>query len=129
MGLIEERITKMDCQDWTEVKIGHGSGAKNGGSKGGVSGTQPRKHNEAAVRLAKLDAEDVPKPLKKHLSAESRQGMIKKRIELGMNQVKFNQACAFPTNTVRDFENGHAVPTGAQLNIMSRVLGITLRLE
>lgn len=119
----------MDCQDWEEVKVGRRvtSGA---GRAAGI--TVVPKFSESAIRQVKsstTDADGVPKPLKKHLSSESRQQMIKKRIELGLNQVKLNQQCAFPPNTIRDFENGSSVPTGAQLNVMSRILGIRMKLD
>jgi len=116
----------MDCQDWQEVKIGRGSSsAKN-------TGFSPiTKYSESTIRQAKLanDNEGIPKPLKKHLSVESRQEMIKKRVELGLTQIKLNQQCSFPINTIRDFENGSVVPTGAQLNVLSRILGIRMKLE
>lgn len=115
----------MECQDWEVVKIGR----REAGQTRGV--TQPPKYNENAIRQAKLDRDDegLPKPLKKHLSAESRQEMIKKRVELGLTQVKLNQQCSFLINTIRDIENGTVVPTGTQMNILSRQLGIRMKLE
>jgi ribosome-binding protein aMBF1 (putative translation factor) len=122
----------MDCQDWEVIKVGrsNGAGVGVGAGSGGRKSIVP-KYSESVIRQAKLDndVDGLPKSLKKHLSSESRQEMIKKRVEMGLTQVKLNQQCSFPINTIRDFENGTVVPNGTQLNILSRTLGICMKLE
>jgi ribosome-binding protein aMBF1 (putative translation factor) len=122
----------MDCQDWTPVTLGHRRGGGGGGGSGGssrASGTPARPLASAAVVAARrAEEEDIPK-LKKHLSSASRAEITSKRIQRGQSQIQLNQECSFPPNTIRDFENGRAVPTPTQLNILNRVLGLALRYE
>lgn len=121
----------MDCQDWEVIKVGRrGAGPGSGSGSGGRTSFSP-KYSDTAIRQAKLDNDNdgIPKPLKKHLSVESRQEMIKKRVDMGLTQVKLNQQCSFPMNTIRDIENGNIVPTSAQMNILRSQLGIRMKLE
>lgn len=46
--------------------------------------------------------------------------------EKSMTQSELDQACAFPKNTVRDYENGSAKVVPEQLNTLNRVLGVVL---
>ncbi|NBR60180.1 MAG: hypothetical protein EBT86_00750 [Actinobacteria bacterium] len=115
----------MDCQDWQPVVLGR-RGRGRGGSAAGGGTTTVR--SSAAVAARRAEEEDIPK-LKKHLSTASRTEITSKRIQRGQNQVQLNQECSFPPNTIRDFENGRAVPTPTQLNILNRVLGLALRYE
>ena len=117
----------MDCQDWEPATVSQRSRRGGGGGGGGGGGAPPaRSAGAAAARRAEED--DIPK-LKKHLSSQSRTEITTKRISRGQNQIQLNQECAFPPNTIRDFENGRAVPTPTQLNILNRVLGLALRFE
>ena len=43
-----------------------------------------------------------------------------------MTQSELDQICAFPKNTVRDYENGTAKIVPEQLNTLNRVLGVIL---
>ncbi len=114
----------MDGQDWNPVVVR--STAKKpviggaGGSRGGHAATAE------AIRLRRLEEEDIPVPTK-HLSSESRIEMIRARTAKGMTQVQLNTACAFPLNTIRDIENGKLCPTPAQMNSIKRVLGVIMK--
>lgn len=115
----------MECQDWEPVRVG----GKKRGSGGGAAGSgAPPRASAGVVAARRAEEEDIPK-LKKHLSSQSRTQITSKRVERGQSQVQLNQECAFPPNTIRDFESGRAVPTPTQLNILNRVLGLALKFE
>jgi ribosome-binding protein aMBF1 (putative translation factor) len=108
----------MDCQDWNPVTV-------NAKPKKAAAVVQK---NPGAAAARRLEEEDIPK-LKKHLTQESRQAMVQKRIEKGWKQTDLDSQCSFPTHTVRDFENGKSVPTPTQLNILNRVLGLAMKFQ
>jgi ribosome-binding protein aMBF1 (putative translation factor) len=115
----------MDGQDWTPVTLTGGRGKQ----QSGIEMTKKNHLAAAAVAAAatrRLEEEDIPK-LKKHLSPESRQMLIAKRLERTWKQADLDRQCAFPPNTVRDFESGRAVPTPTQLNVLNRTLGTALK--
>lgn len=117
----------MDCQDWEPVII---SNHRNLNGRANVNG-HVKNHpvaSAAAAATRKLEEDDIPK-LKKHLSIESKQKLIAKRLERSMKQTDVDRACSFPPNTIRDFENGRTVPTPTQLNVLNRVLGLALKFE
>jgi ribosome-binding protein aMBF1 (putative translation factor) len=43
-----------------------------------------------------------------------------------MTQKQLDQKCQFPPNTCNSWEAGKACPTGPQINILHRILGIKL---
>lgn len=115
---IKQSINNMDCQDWNEVVLAKRP-AKGTTSRAPVSGE--------AIRLRRLEEDDVPVKLRKTLSAETRQEIIKARVANGWNQTQLNMECAFPSNTIRDIESGKQVPTPTQLNVLNRTLKLALK--
>ena len=109
-----------DHQDWTVVTIGRKKKPQN------VVNTQ-MKISPQAAHAAKVAKEEYTKP--KHLTNESRQTMLKKRVEMGLNQTELNQRCAFPVHTVREIEAGRLAPSINELNTLNRVLKLGLKLE
>jgi putative transcription factor len=49
------------------------------------------------------------------------------RAAKGWTQKQLAQACSIPDTTVRDYENGRAIPNPQDIVKMSRALGVTLR--
>lgn len=111
----------MDDQDWTLVTIGR----KKPQQQNFVN--THMKVSPQVAHAAKVAKEEYTKP--KHLASESRQIMLKKRLELGLNQPQLNQRCAFPVNTIREIEAGRLAPTINQLNTLNRVMKLGLKLE
>ena len=115
----------MDNQDWTPVTIKKkGSSGSSGSSSS--SRLVPRQAIPGSAALRKLEDTEFGKP--KQLSVESRNEIVQKRVALGKNQVQLNQDCRFPVNTIRDIENGRICPTGAQLNMLNRILRSAIKL-
>lgn len=112
----------MDDQDWTTVVL-----KKKGSSHASRQSESRTPISQQAALMRKLDTE-TPVRLKT-LSASSRQAIVQARIGLTWNQSQLNNSCAFPANTIRDIESGKVIPTATQLNALSRVLKISLKLE
>jgi hypothetical protein len=109
-------------QDWTEVTI-------RGKAKAAASASGPiPKYTSQASHLRKLEQADGPIKLK-HLSSESKQMIVAKRVANGWNQTQLNQQCGFPLHTIRDIENSKLTPTPGQLNVLNRVLKTGLKYE
>jgi len=105
----------MDNQDWTTVTI-----QKN--SKAPVTRVP-----EAVHSIRKIE-EAEPSKLKV-LTRKSRSEMAQVRFAKGMTQKQLDQKCQFPANSCNGWESGKSCPTGPQINILHRVLGIKLERE
>jgi ribosome-binding protein aMBF1 (putative translation factor) len=114
----------MEHQDWAPLTIS----SKGAIAKKATSAAPVKVSTEAALKRKIADA-DAPIKLKQ-LSTESRQNMIQVRTQiLKKTQAELNQLCQFPPNTIRDIEAGKLTPSGGQLNVLSRVLKISLKLS
>ncbi len=109
----------MDNQDWNTVTI-HGKSAPK-------KNTQHPKVSAEAAHLSKIEREDFVKS--KVLSNESKQALIQARLAQKLTQVELDRKCSFPPHTINAFESGKLTPSNGQMNILSRVLKIQLRLE
>lgn len=107
----------MDGQDWTPVVV-----------KRRVAHAPRPASTPGSAAVRRLEDDDLPKPTRS-LGAESRQLIIKKRVEYGWNQSQLNTQCAFPLNTIRDIEAGKLCPTPTQLNILNKVLKVVLKYD
>ncbi len=118
----------MDNQDWTTVTIKR-KFSKKEHIKSGQSAIQVRDldRNEK-IRLAKLDSLDIP-VIKKRIQPESLQSLIRKRIELKLNQEKADNLCAFPKNTFKDIESNKLIPNEEQKRRIQINFGIQLKID
>lgn len=119
----------MDCQDWTTVVL-RKSGSKKGGQPGpsddvSVEIRDSEKHERA--RLAKIEDQDIADAPKKRVQPASIQQLIRKRIDMKLNQEKADQLCNFPRNTFKDIESHRALPTSKQQSVIQKVFGVQLR--
>ena len=116
----EKNITVM--QDWDKVVI-----------KGGASKTIPPRYTNPvvnispeAIKMKKIEEGEITKL--KCLSIESRQELIKARVEKKYTQEKFAQALAMPANLYKDIENGKTIPQQNILSKINRFLGTNAKL-
>jgi ribosome-binding protein aMBF1 (putative translation factor) len=65
----------------------------------------------------------------KHVTALSLQSLIRKRIELSINQTKADSMCSFPKNTFKDIESNRLIPTNEQCGRIYRCFNIQLEIE
>jgi ribosome-binding protein aMBF1 (putative translation factor) len=113
----------MEHQDWTPVVVKNNKARA--AARAAAAAARPAITHAAAV-ARRLEDDDLPK-VTKSLSDESRQAMIRMRCDKKLNQTQLNTALAFPLHTVRDIEAGKLCPTPAQLNNLSRYLGVQLK--
>ena len=112
----------MDHQDWTTVTLR---------STKAVA-TEAKKHSgpnlsEAVHAARKLENSDVGKL--KMLTGKSRSEMAQARVAKGMTQKQLDQRGQFPANSCNSWEAGKMCPSGPQINILHRLLGIKLERE
>ena len=108
-----------NTQDWDTVII-HGKSAPSKASS--------KKHQSPLnAHLAKVEREEFVKS--KTLTNESKQALIQARVAQKMTQVDLDRKCSFPPHTINAFESGKLTPSSGQMNILSRILKITLKLE
>jgi len=122
----------MEHQDWTTVVLKRRPTRREGGLGGGPGGggdTEVRHpdRNERS-RMAKIDATDYAEAPKKRVSSESLQELIRKRMELKLNQDKADQLCNFPRHTIKGIESRRILPTPAQQSVLQKTLGIQLKM-
>jgi hypothetical protein len=119
-----------DDQDWTPVVM-----KKRNGGSAATAGIQHRGAGAGAgaaagsAHLRAVEAADVPLPPPKRLSAAGKTAIIQGRLAKKWNQDDLNKACNMPHGTINAIEAGKAQPSGAQLNAISRALGVILRFE
>jgi hypothetical protein len=65
----------------------------------------------------------------KRVSAISLQALIRKRIELSINQTKADSMCSFPKNTFRDIESNRLIPNDWQCARIHECFDVQLTIE
>lgn len=118
----------MDCQDWTTVTVRRRYSKKEAAQsgQGSIQVRDPAKNEK--IRMAKLADADGPGP-KKRVNHESLQALIRKRIELKLNQEKADITCAFPRNTFKDIESNRIIPNEEQKRRIQQNFGIQLKID
>lgn len=125
-------MSKFDNQDWTPVNVGRGTSI----AKQLVTG-QLKKDIVAKSTAAKnkqtstgMDARVIENteigtlPTATHdLAQQIQQARVAKKL----SQVQLNQACNFTKGTVGNYESSRAIVNVAELQKMSKILGIILK--
>jgi ribosome-binding protein aMBF1 (putative translation factor) len=113
----------MDCQDWTPVTFRRRTASKK------EHNIQHRDYKkDEKVQMFKLENSDKP-IIKKRVSPESLQALIRKRIELGLSQVKADTKCSFPRNTFKDIESNRLIPSEEQRRRINLHFSILLKVN
>lgn len=118
----------MDGQDWTPVVIKRRYTKKELVQSGKTTSEARDLEKNERVRMAKIENEDAP-GAKKQVVSESIQELIRKRIELKVNQERADAMCAFPRNTFKEIEARRLIPTEEQKRRIQRYFGIQLKVE
>ena len=113
----------INSQDWTTVVLKRRPTKR----ENEASGQKEAVRNEA-VRIAKLETGENM-VTKKMVQPESLQALIRKRIELKLNQERADQLCSFPRNTFKEIEANRAVPTQEQQSRIQRHFGIQIKIH
>ncbi len=118
----------MDCQDWTTVTVKRRFTKKEQIRNGQTTIQARDSEKNEKIRIAKLDSAEGP-VAKKRINPESLQALIRKRIELKLNQEKADNLCAFPRHTFRDIESNRLMPSEEQKRRIQQHLGIQLKID
>lgn len=127
---------RMDFQDWTTVVLRKGPSKKSGGGAAAAAARsgdevqiQPRDqgHHERA-RMNKLEEQDLADAPKKRVHSESIQQLIRKRIEMKLNQEKADQLCNFSRNTFKEIEAHRLIPNAKQQSVIQRFFGVSIKI-
>ena len=129
VGPLNPSPASMDDQDWEIVTVKKSSAANAAKAAGTytntITGSRVRVSSTAAS-MRKLDSADAPTK-RKELSPESKQLIIAARSSNSWTQVDLNKQCGFPANTIREIEAGRICPSPGQLQILSRVLKVSVK--
>jgi hypothetical protein len=108
----------MEHQDWTTVTL------RRRPKENVVVNRDPER-----TRLAKIESmEDTVLP-KKRIHPESIQALIRKRIELSLNQEKADQKCSFSKHTFKELEANRLIPNQTQQSAIQKHFGVQLKIE
>jgi hypothetical protein len=114
-------------QDWTPVVLKRRVGKKDSIPGQPSQGVREAEQNEYS-RMAKLDSAEQH-ITKKRVQPESLQELIRRRIDMKLNQEKADQLCSFPRNTFKDIEAHRAIPTQEQQSRIQRHFGIQIKIS
>jgi hypothetical protein len=112
----------INTQDWTPVILKRRVGKKDSVQQG----IREAENNERS-RMAKLDSAEHC-ITKKKVQPESLQELIRRRIDMKLNQEKADQLCSFPRNTFKEIEAHRAVPTQEQQSRIQRHFGVQIKI-
>jgi uncharacterized protein YlzI (FlbEa/FlbD family) len=108
----------MSHQDWTPVVIKRASRK-----------AKAQSHMDASHVPKHADALDMTYLPKKYVASESLQELIKKRIEMSLNQENADKLCSFPVNTFKKIESKQLIPTPTIQMAVQKKLGVQLKIE
>lgn len=117
----------MDEQDWIHITVRKPHTKKELVQKGGATIQHRDTQQSERIRIAKLESPDAI-PIKKRVSAETLQELIRKRIEMKLNQEKADILCSFPRNTFKEIESNRLLPSEDQKRRILQNFGIQLKI-
>ena len=121
----------MDHQDWTTVVLKRRPTKRESDlaqSSNGSSVAQRDSQWNERVRMAKMDAIDYAEAPKKQVTSESLQDLIRKRMELKLNQEKADQLCNFPKHTFKNIESRRILPSSSHQSMIQKHMGVQLKI-
>ena len=112
----------MDHQNWEPVIVRSATAVTNAAKK-----NLGPKLSDAAQAARKLENTEISKL--KMLTSKSRSEMAQARVAKGLTQKQLDQRGQFPAHSCNSWEAGKVCPSGPQLNVLHRILGIKLERE
>ena len=121
----------MDHQDWTTVVLKRRPTKREAVLSSNGSGSVEARDSDKneRVRISKVAEMDYTEAPKKQITSESLQQLIRKRMELKLNQEKADQLCNFPRYTFKAIESRRLLPTSAQQSMIQKSLNIQLKVS
>jgi hypothetical protein len=120
----------MEHQDWQTVTLRRGKpkNANEAVARGLVEqrvrdpGSATHQHNRALA-----ESEEVVKP--KYLPPDSRKALTAARLAKKLTQDQTDVLCAFPKHTIKGLEAGTVIPNHNHFRVISRELGVNLKIN
>ena len=120
----------MSHQDWTTVTFRRTPKKSQASQASQVSqASQASQVSHSDQKKYASDALDMTYLPKKYVTSESLQALIRKRIELSLNQENADKLCAFPANTFKKIESKQMIPTPTIQMAVQKKLGVQLKIE
>ncbi len=119
----------MSNQDWTPVVIKRKLTKKEQTVNGNTTIAHKDSDKGERLRLSKLENDNESSLKQKRVSTTSIQQLIKKRIEMKLNQDGADNLCCFPKHTFKDIECGKYIPSPSQRQKINREFNIVLAME
>ena len=110
----------MENQEWIPVTTRRRTAKKDSSSPSLDSIPKPKDLSN--------DMEQIVAP-KMRIQSEVLQQLIRKRIQMKVNQEKADALCAFPRNTFKNIESNRLIPNEAQKQRIQKVFDITLKID
>lgn len=117
----------MDHQDWTTVVLKRNTPKKESRGDGFIQVRNPNLNEQ--LRFAKLESNDGVDLPKKRVHSESLQALIRKRMEMKLNQEMADQVCSFPRNTFKNIESHRLIPTQKQQSMIQKIFGVPIKID
>lgn len=118
----------MEHQDWTTVVLKRRSTKRESDVAGAGHVEMKDAQRNERIRVAKMEAMDYAEAPKKQVTSESLQDLIRKRMELKLNQEKADQLCHFPKHTFKGIESRRLLPNSAQQSMIQKHMGVQLKI-
>lgn len=110
----------MDCQDWSEVKIGGGKVSYDPNKKN-ITLPSIKKENQPGTKIFKqLDNEEIYVPPK--INKTVSQDIQFKRNQCKLTQKELANLLSIPVNTINDIESGKSTQNKGLINKINRCL-------
>jgi hypothetical protein len=90
--------------------------------------TAKKDTSESETKALKQEKEEVIVP-KMKINNECLQDLIRKRIQMKVNQEKADSLCAFPRNTFKNIESNRILPNESQKQRIAKVFDISLKID
>ncbi len=120
----------MEHQDWQTVTVRRSKPKNENEAKArGLLEQKPRDHNSAIHQHVRALAESDEPPKPKYLPPQSRKDLTAARLAKKLTQDQTDVLCSFPKHTIKGLEAGTLIPNHNHFCVISRTLGINLKLH
>lgn len=113
------------CTDFMDLKPVVMPGVRSG-ARGGAGSSN--KISTSVITQRKLDGDVDGAPKVKKVDPESRQALIRARVDKGLSQDQADAQCNFPKHTFKAIENGTLTPGSQMLSKISRIFKVDIKL-
>jgi ribosome-binding protein aMBF1 (putative translation factor) len=120
----------MEHQDWQTVTVRRSAPKNANEAKArGLVEQRVRDHDSATHQHIRALAESDEPPKPKYLPSDSRKALTTARLAKKLTQDQTDALCAFPKHTIKGLEAGSLIPNHNHFRVISRELGVNLKIN